>query len=219
MIDPLPVPPRGPIPVHLLLWDGVELLDFAGPGQVFAVAGKGRAFQVRTVAAHPGPLRSQGFLTILPELLLQEAPPAGILVIPGGSADRPMADPVLMEALRSAAPKAEVVFSVCTGARVLAAAGLLEGQTATTWYGALDQLREEAPGTRVLSGVRWVDNGRIVTAAGVSAGIDAALHLVQRWLGPKEARRVARYMEYGGGGGGSGGGSAGTPGLVVEEPS
>jgi len=219
MTDPTPVPPREPTSVHLLLWEGVELLDFAGPGQVFAAAGEGRAFRVRTVAAHPGPLRSQGFLTIHPELLLQEAPPAGILVVPGGSADRPMADPVLMNALRDAAPRAQVVFSVCTGARVLAAAGLLEGHTATTWHGALDQLRAEAPGTRVVSGVRWVDNGRIVTAAGVSAGIDAALHLVQRWLGPEEARRVARYMEYGGVDGISGGGSAGTPGLVVEGPS
>jgi transcriptional regulator GlxA family with amidase domain len=88
------------------------------------------------------------------------------------------------------------VLSVCTGALVLAAAGLLDGLEATTWHGAFDRLRAAAPGARVREGVRFVDNGRIVTSAGVSAGIDAALHLVGRLDGPERARAVARYMEY-----------------------
>jgi transcriptional regulator GlxA family with amidase domain len=190
------MPNAAPLSVHLLLWDGVELLDFAGPGQVFAVAGRGTAFQVRTVAARPGPVRSQGFLQVVPDLVLDQAPPADILVIPGGETDRAVADPAFMAGFHRAAPEAGLLLSVCTGARILAAAGLLEGLTVTTWHGALGRLRTEAPAARVVSGVRWVDNGGVVTAAGVSAGIDAALHVVGRLLGDVEARRVARYMEY-----------------------
>ncbi len=190
------MPVATPRSVHLLLWEGVELLDFAGPGQVFAVAGKGSAFRVRTVAAHPGPIRSQGFLQVVPDLVLDQAPPADVLVIPGGETDRAVGDPSLMDGLRRATAEAGLVLSVCTGARILAAAGLLEGLTVTTWHGALDRLRNEAPGARVVSGVRWVDNGGVITAAGVSAGIDAALHVVGRLLGEAEARRVAGYMEY-----------------------
>jgi transcriptional regulator GlxA family with amidase domain len=148
------------------------------------------------VAAHPGSVRSQGFLQVVPDLVLDQAPPADVLVIPGGETDRAVVDPTLMAGLHRAAAEAGLILSVCTGARILAAAGLLEGLTVTTWHGALGRLRAEAPGARVVSGVRWVDNGRVVTAAGVSAGIDAALHVVGRLMGDAEARKVASYMEY-----------------------
>jgi len=178
--------------VEIVLWDGVELLDFAGPGQVLATAG----FQVRTVAARPGSIVSQGFLRVEPDGVLGAGPAPDLLVVPGGSTERAVADPVLVEGVRTAASEARLVFSVCTGALVLAAAGLLDGLEATTWHGALDRLRVAAPRTRVVEGVRWVDNGRIVTAAGVSAGIDAALHLVGRLRGDEARVATARYMEY-----------------------
>ncbi len=175
-----------------MLWEGVELLDFAGPGQVFAAAG----YRVKTVAAHPGPLVSQGFLRVVPDELLGIGDPPDLLVVPGGSSERAVADAALVHGVRRRAAESRVVLSVCTGALVLAAAGLLDGLGATTWHGALDRLRDAAPGVRVRAGERFVDNGRIVTAAGVSAGIDAALHLVRRFDGPEHAREVARYMEY-----------------------
>jgi transcriptional regulator GlxA family with amidase domain len=185
--------------VDLVLWDGVELLDLAGPGQVFATAG----FRVRTLAAHPGALQSQGFLTIQPEGLLADAlagPPPGVLVVPGGSSERAVADALLVDgvarAARATLEGGGLVFSVCTGAMVLAAAGLLDGLEATTWKGALDRLQAAAPRTRVRRGVRWVDNGSVITAAGVSAGIDAALHLVERLRGPGAREAAAQYMEY-----------------------
>ncbi len=183
--------------VDLVLWDGVELLDFAGPGQVFACADEGRAFQVRTVAAHPGTIRSQGFLVVHPEALLGEGPPPDILVVPGGASETAVEDPVLIEGIARVGAEAGIVLSVCTGAILLARAGLLTGgMGATTWKGALDRLRAEAPEVAVAGGPRWVDNGRILTAAGVSAGIDASLHLVRRLLGPEVMRDTAGYMEY-----------------------
>jgi len=178
--------------VQIVLWDGVELLDFAGPGQVLATAG----FQVRTVAARPGSIVSQGFLRVSPDGVLGQGPPPDLLVVPGGSSEGAVADAALVQGIRSVGSQAPLVLSVCTGALVLAAAGLLEGLEATTWHGALDRLREAAPRTRVVEGVRWVDNGRVITAAGVSAGIDAALHLVGRLRGEAAREATARYMEY-----------------------
>lgn len=201
--------------MQVVLWDGVELLDFAGPGQVFACAGGGRAFRVRTVSARPGKIRSQGFLTIDPEGVLGDGPPPRILVVPGGASEEAMADEDLIDRLRTVGGRAEVVLSVCTGAIVIARAGLLkEGMGATTWHGALDRLRAAVPGVRVVEGLRWVDNGPVITAAGVSAGIDAALHLVDRFLGRDTMEETAAYMEY------PSGGFEGPEGLVdFEDPS
>ncbi len=189
--------PGTPAEVQVVLWDGVELLDFAGPGQVFACADEGRAFRVRTVAARPGRIRSQGFLTVEPEGVLGEGRPPRVLVVPGGASETAIADEQLIRAVGRVGRDAEVVLSVCTGALVLAAAGLLEDDMgATTWHGAIDRLRAAVPEVAVVEGPRWVDNGRVITAAGVSAGIDAALHLVERMLGARVMQETARYMEY-----------------------
>ncbi len=176
--------------VQLVLREGVELLDFAGPGQVFAAAG----YRVGAVAPRPGTVTSQGFLRVEPTGVLGQGPDPDILVVPGGSSETGLADVELIEALRRVRPG--ILFSVCTGALLLAAAGRLEGLEATTWHGALARLRALAPGCRVLEGIRFVDNGHVVTSAGVSAGIDAALHLVARLEGEAAAREAARYMEY-----------------------
>ncbi|TVP42591.1 MAG: DJ-1/PfpI family protein [Gemmatimonadales bacterium] len=178
--------------VGIVVWQGVELLDFAGPGQVFAVAG----FEVSILAARPGTVVSQGFLRVEPTGTLGEGPAPELLVVPGGGTESALADDVLVAAIGRAAADADLVMSVCTGALLLGAAGVLDELEATTWHGAMDRLRALAPRTRVLDGVRWVDNGRVVTAAGVSAGIDASLHLVARLRGEAARADVARYMEY-----------------------
>ena len=98
--------------------------------------------------------------------------------------------------IRGSAKGAEVLLSVCTGAFLLAEAGLLDGRKATTWHGRIERLRETAKETEVLENTRWVDSGAVVTTAGVSAGIDGALHVVSRLVGRDEAERTARYMEY-----------------------
>jgi transcriptional regulator GlxA family with amidase domain len=178
--------------VEIVVWDGVELLDLAGPGEVFAVAG----FPVRIVAARPGSVVSQGFLEIVPQGVLGEGPTPGILVVPGGGTEGAVADQTLVEQVARVGAKADLVLSVCTGALVLAAAGLLDGLEATTWHGALARLRQAAPHTRVREDLRVVDNGRLLTTAGVSAGIDGALHVVERLLGAEDRARVVAYMEY-----------------------
>lgn len=183
--------------VAICLWNDVELLDFAGPGEVFAAAADGQAFQLFTVAEKRGAVLSQGFLRLLPQFSVDTCPMANVIVVPGGGTEHPIRAARVLPWLATAAGQAEVVLSVCTGALVLAAAGLLEGLEATTWHGTgISRLRHAAPRTVVHEDRRFVDNGRIVTAAGVSAGIDAALHIVGRLCGPPVAAETARYMEY-----------------------
>lgn len=182
--------------VAIVLFDGVELLDFAGPGEVFSAAGGRGAFDVFTVGGSAGTVRSQGFVTIRPEYTIADSPRPDILVLPGGGVGSVIDDAALMAWIKKTSREAELVLSVCNGALVLAKAGLLDGLEATTHHGSIASLRGLAPKTRVQENRRFVDNGKIVTAGGVSAGIDAALHVVERLLGPESARTTARYMEY-----------------------
>jgi putative intracellular protease/amidase/YHS domain-containing protein len=182
--------------VALFVFDGMELLDFAGPAEVFTGAGRGRAFQVYTVAATREPITSQGLVTMTPRYTFADCPRPDILVVPGGNVRTAAKDKRVLDWLRQASPKSEVTLSVCTGAFVLANAGLLDGKEATTHWSAIDRLREQFPKVTVHEDRRFVDNGKVVTAAGVSAGIDASLHVVDRLLGRFTARETARYMEY-----------------------
>jgi transcriptional regulator GlxA family with amidase domain len=181
--------------VAIVVHDGVELLDFAGPGEVFSAAGGGRAFRVFTVSETDKPIKSQRFLTVTPEYTIANCPKPDIIVIPGGATGVLLRSPAFMTWIREQAPKAEVMFSVCTGAFVLADAGLLDGLEATTHHGSISGLKKYAK-INVREDLRVVDNGKIVTAAGVSAGIDGALHLVARLSGQQTAQGTARYMEY-----------------------
>jgi len=148
------------------------------------------------VAPSAGPVLSQLFVTIEPEFTIDNCPPPDILVIPGGATGVLTADERFMDWIKGVVPKTQITFSVCTGAFVLAEAGLLGGCEATTHWSALDRLRKAAPDAVVHGDRRFVDNGRLITAAGVSAGIDGALHVVARLLGRYTAERTARYMEY-----------------------
>ncbi|HWL93586.1 MAG TPA: DJ-1/PfpI family protein [Phycisphaerae bacterium] len=184
--------------VAILIWDGVEVLDFTGPAEVFAAArAYGRpAFNVYTVAPSSAAITSQGFITVTPNHTVANCPTPDIIVIPGGGTQPITSDEKTLEWIKESSLETEAVLSVCSGAFVLAKCGLLDDIEATTWYGAIDALRREAPKTKVHAGRRLVDSGDIVTAAGVSAGIDGALHLVSRLCGSDIARNTAKYMEY-----------------------
>jgi len=186
--------------VAILVFDDVEVLDFAGPFEVFSVTdelAQGTRFQVSLVAATPGTVRARNGLKIVPNHTLESVPPPQILVVPGGAGTRALLrKPALVEWVRRAAKHAEITASVCTGALVLAQAGLLDGLDVTTHAENLAELRALAPAARVHGDRRFHDHGRIATAAGISAGIDLSLHLVARLHDPATAEATARYMEY-----------------------
>jgi transcriptional regulator GlxA family with amidase domain len=186
--------------VGILVFQDVEVLDFCGPFEVFSVTGRQIApgsFSVFTVGNVPGPLLARNGLSVNPEYGLADAPPIDLLLIPGGQGTRPLLhDASLIDWIGQRAAKAELVLSVCTGALLLAKAGLLAGLSATTHHAALELLREIAPGTTVRDDVRFVDNGPVITSAGVAAGIDMSFHVVDRLLGRETATAAARYIEY-----------------------
>ncbi len=186
--------------VAILIFDDVEVLDFAGPYEVFTVAarvGDGPPpFDVYTVAP-TSPVSARGGLAIMPHYTLAECPRPDLLLVPGGQGTRPLlADDALLTWIAARAAGAELLLSVCTGALLLGKAGLLDGLRATTYHTAFDLLRAVAPKATVDEDRRFVDNGRVITSAGVSAGIDMALHVVARLLGADHARATAAYMEY-----------------------
>jgi transcriptional regulator GlxA family with amidase domain len=186
---------KNPRNVAILIFDGVELLDFTGPAEVFAVAGEGKLFRVFTVAEKADPIRTMGGITVKPEFALKDAPKADILVIPGGGM-RNVGKPG-RDWIRRAAKDAEVTMSVCMGAFLLADAGLLDGVEATTHHWGIDDLKKSAPNCKVVKDRRFVDAGKVLTTAGVTAGIDGALHLVERFHGKDAARWTAEeWMEH-----------------------
>ncbi len=186
--------------VALLIFDEVEVLDFAGPFEVFAVTDSlhdQAAFNVFTVAPQPGTVRARNGLKVVPDHPLETCPPADIVIIPGGFGTRPLLkQPLVLEWVRQRARRADCVLSVCTGSLVLAAAGLLDGLRVTTHHTMIETLRELAPGATVDPSARFHDNGKFVVTAGISAGIDAALHVVRRYCGDIVADATIRHMEY-----------------------
>jgi transcriptional regulator GlxA family with amidase domain len=186
--------------VCIAIFDEVEVLDFCGPFEVFSVTG-GRhgltPFEVCTVAEREKPVKARGGLSVNPAYMFDNCPRPDILLIPGGMGTRrEMNNPRMLQWLRSQAEDAELILSVCSGALVLAKAGLLNGLRATTHHGALDELRAIHPDIVVDGQQRFIDNGRVIVSAGISAGIDMSLHVVARLLGREQALETARYMEY-----------------------
>jgi transcriptional regulator GlxA family with amidase domain len=176
------------IRVLFYLQDGVEVLDFAGPMEVFAAAD----FDVVVVSKIKTPIISEGILKIVPDFTIDNAPKADIVAIFGG---QDIDDPDVIRWLKSM-PTPTLYFSVCSGALTLGKAGILNGLTVTTHYQRIDDLKSIAPKANVLSHVRYVDNGNVITTAGISAGIDGALHIVAKLKGEKLANQIAKYMEY-----------------------
>jgi transcriptional regulator GlxA family with amidase domain len=183
------------VTVAVLIFDGVELLDFAGPAEVFIVASQQHPFRVFTVGPSRDPIKTMGGITVTPEFGYENAPKADVLVVPGGNTRGAGAAGVKW--IRDSAEDAEIVMSVCFGALLLAEAKLLDGATATTHNWAIDSLKAAAPKCKVVTGQRFVDSGKIVTTAGVTAGIDGAIHVVERIAGKKVAHWTAEtWMEY-----------------------
>ena len=177
--------------VAFYLQNGVEVLDFAGPMEVFAYA----QFEVFTVSKTKSPIVSQGILKIMPDYSIEDAPKADIIAFFGGNAGAATNDSQVIEWLKKQ-PTPDYYFSVCTGAFILGKAGLLNNLTVTTFHESINNLQKAVPSAKVLSNVRFVDNGKVITTAGISAGIDGALHLVAKVRGEATARNVATYMEY-----------------------
>jgi transcriptional regulator GlxA family with amidase domain len=184
----------------ILIFDDVEVLDFCGPFEVFTLADRFTeplAFHVFTLAEKPGPVLTRGRLSVNPHHRLADCPRPDLLLVPGGQGTRrEMHNPALIDWIRQSSEKAELVLSVCTGALLLAQAGLLDGLAATTHHGAIDLLRQTAPKTAIHADRRFVDNGRVVCTAGIAAGIDMSLHVVGRLLWREVAEKTARQMEY-----------------------
>ena len=170
--------------VAVLLFNEVEVLDFAGPFEVFTLA--------RTAAE----VRARGGLVVKPSHTLGAHPPIDILIVPGGVVDEPLADPAVIAWIAAQSRTAEITASVCTGAFLTGKAGLLDGRKATTHWEDLADLRAALPETTVVDGVPFVDEGRIISSAGISAGIEMSLHLVERLHGRRLAELTARQMQY-----------------------
>ncbi len=177
--------------VAVLLFPGVEIIDFSGPWEVFGAAG----MEVFSVAASDTMLTTGMGLKIKPDYSFANAPVPDIILIPGGSVDP--SDMVVVNWITQTSQKAAHTMSVCTGAFLLAASGLLDGLTATTNYPAIQVLRQMSPKTTVVDKVRFVDNGRIITSAGLSSGIDATFHLVSLYIGKAQTTKLANDLEYG----------------------
>lgn len=186
--------------VAVLLFDDVEVLDFAGPFEVFSVARSvtgALAFDVVTVAMQPGEVVARNDLRIVPSMIAEALGCVDVLIVPGGiGTRRELNHPAMLDFIRTASPSAGITLSVCTGALLLGAAGLLEGQSATTHWAAMNELRALDCGAELHPEARIVDNGAIITSAGVSAGIDASLYVVSRLCGEASAQQTARYLQY-----------------------
>jgi putative intracellular protease/amidase len=178
--------------VAILIFDGVEIIDYTGPWEVFGAAG----FDVYTVAGAKDAITTAMGMTVLPRYTFADAPQPDILVVPGGGVTAARNSAPTLKWLTDTTARTSHTMSVCNGAFILASAGLLDGLTATTTSGNIARLKAEYPKTKVVDDQRFVDNGKIITTAGLSAGIDGALHVVSLELGPGMAQKVALAEEY-----------------------
>jgi transcriptional regulator GlxA family with amidase domain len=189
--------------VGLLVFDEVEVLDFAGPFEVLSTVGRVAKkqgspvpFRVHVIGETKALVRARGGLGIVPEFDIGAHPSIDVLVIPGGAMEGVLARPDVIEWTRVTSEQAQLTASVCTGAFLLGAAGLLDGRRVTTHWEDVDDLRQAFPRARVEAETRFIDDGDLVTSAGISAGIDMSLYLVRRLTSPELASGTARQMDY-----------------------
>jgi transcriptional regulator GlxA family with amidase domain len=191
--------------VGILIFDDVEVLDFCGPFEVFSVARlpqddeefEAQVFRAITIAAEQKIVTCIGGLMVQPSYTFKDCPKLDLLIVPGGWGTRALIhNQTVIDWISKIASQTEITASVCTGAFLLAKAGLLNSLKATTHWGSIERLRSAFPQVKVLDDQRVVDQGSIVTSAGISAGIDMALQLVARLHGKEAALWTARRMEY-----------------------
>jgi transcriptional regulator GlxA family with amidase domain len=200
-IRSLAPPAKGKILVAVLLSPDAQVIDFAGPWEVFQdvhIPSRGTTmeermpFELFTVAESIKPVRASGGLKITPDHDFSTAPIPRLIVVP--AQDRP--SEAVKQWLTKTSPHTDVTMSVCTGAFVLGAAGMLSGQAATTHHDYYDKFAELFPDAQLKRGVRFVENDKISTAGGLTSGIDLALHVVERYYGPDVAQQTAAFMEH-----------------------
>jgi transcriptional regulator GlxA family with amidase domain len=184
--------------VGIVLFPDAEELDWAGPYEVFGMASKTlENVRVVTIAERSDPVRCFNGLRVLPDYSFADAPELDLVLVPGGQGTRTEIDnPAMTAWLAKIAPRCQWLTSVCTGSLLLHGAGLTQGKRITTHWGFIPQLRELAGDATILEKVRYVRDGNLVTAAGVSAGIDMSLWLVGQIWGVDHARGTQRFMEY-----------------------
>jgi len=191
--------------VGIYVFDEVEVLDFAGPFEVFSTAsrvfcraqpGAEPPFEVFTVGASQRPVTARGGLVVQPRFSFADHPKIDVLLVPGGVVRAELERPRVIAWVAARAAAAELTASVCTGAFLLGKARLLKGKNATTHWEDVVALRALAPSTRVVQSGRWVEDGAVITSAGISAGLDMSLHIVARLVGHELAARTARQMDY-----------------------
>jgi len=189
----------------ILIFPDVEVLDFCGPYEVFSLTRlheerrreEPSPFEVLLIAEREGPVTATGGLRVLPDHRLTTCPPLDILVVPGGWGTRTEIDNErLLAWIAERSRQVKTLASVCTGSMLLGQAGLLDGRKATTHWQSLDRMRKAFPSVAVDDAQRVVEDGHILTSAGISAGIDLALAVVTRYCGKEVARATARHMEY-----------------------
>lgn len=194
-----------PLNVGIYLYDEVEVLDFAGPFEVFSTASRVRSrlepaspqlFNVFTIGRGEGPVQARGNLIVLPTFSFADHPPIDLLVVPGGIVTAELEKEEVIQWIRQTAGQASLTTSVCTGAFLLAQAGLLHGKTVTTHWEDLADLQARFPELLVQAEQRWIEQDNIITSAGISAGIDMSLHLVRRLADHQLALKTAHQMEY-----------------------
>ena len=191
--------------VGIVLFEDIEVLDFCGPFEVFSATRLNEEkrreepspFEVWLVAERPGPVTASGNMKVIPHYTFENCPPLHILVVPGGwGTRRELGNKTMLEWLRTRAKEVEILTSVCTGSLLLGFAGLLDGLHATTHWKSLGWMRDSFPKVSVESEKHVVEDGRVLTSAGISAGIDMALKVVARTCGEPVAWAAARHMEY-----------------------
>ena len=174
----------------ILIFNGVQIIDFTGPYEVLGQAG----IQTFTVGEKASPIQTTMGMTVTPAYTFDNAPPAQLLIVPGGNVQTE--NKKIIQWIQQRAKSAKYVLSVCNGAFYLAEAGLLDGHEATTFYDLIDELKETYTKVKVVTNKRYVDNGKIITTAGLSSGIDGTLYLISKLQGKAAAQQVALNMEY-----------------------
>ena len=178
--------------VAILIFDGVEIIDYTGPYEIFGAAG----FDVYTVSATKDPVTTAMGMTVVPKYSFDNVPPPDVLVVPGGGVKATQANVTVLNWIKDETSRIRHTMSVCNGSFILASAGLLDGLSATTTNGNIPRMRAQFPNIKVVDDKRYVDNGKIITTAGLSAGIDGALHIVELLEGKGTAEQVALEEEY-----------------------
>jgi transcriptional regulator GlxA family with amidase domain len=185
--------------IGILLFEDAEELDFVGPWEVFKMAreAKPEEFELLMVAEKDAPVRCRGGMRVVPDVTTAACPQLDVILIPGGQGTRTeVENRQLLDWIAAMSKGCQWVTSVCTGAMLLTAAGPARGKRVTTHWAFVETLRARKEASEVLADARYVQDGNVVTAAGVSAGIDMALWLIGQWHGPDFARSVQRFMEY-----------------------